>query len=112
MQGSINELYILHLYDLFKDYCGTEPKTKARNPDLRTGKIYSYTYFKTYALPCFNSYYELFYADKVKIIPLNIGELLTARSLAYWAMDDGSKQDKGFHFNTHSFTHEEAKISF
>ena len=42
-----------------------------------------------------------------KIIPANLGELLTSRSLAYWAMDDGSKTGTGFRLNTQSFTKEE-----
>lgn len=40
-QGLINEAYILHLYDLFKDYCSLDPKYSQRKPDFRTGKIYS-----------------------------------------------------------------------
>ena len=31
-----------------------------------------------------------------KIIPVNLAEFLTARSLAYWVMDDGYKAGKGF----------------
>jgi LAGLIDADG DNA endonuclease family len=53
VQGSINEAYILHLYALFKDYCGTPPKNKTRKPDIRTGKIYNWIRFNTYSLPCF-----------------------------------------------------------
>lgn len=34
------------------------------------------------ALPCLNYYHGLFYKDKVKIVPRNLGELLTARGLA------------------------------
>lgn len=30
--------------------------------------------------------------------------LLTARGLAYWAMDDGAKQGSGFIFCTDSYT--------
>ena len=42
-------------------------------------------------MPCLNYYYELFYKDRVKIVPNNLDELLTARGLAYWIMDDGGK---------------------
>lgn len=38
--------------------------------------------------------------------PENINELLTEVSLAYWIMDDGSKQGKGIHLNTYGFTQE------
>jgi hypothetical protein len=83
VQGSINEVYILHLYELFTDYCGTGPKDTARKQDKRTGKIYNWMRFNTYSLPCFNYYYDLFYVEKVKRIPINIGELLTPLGLAY-----------------------------
>lgn len=82
-QGSINEAYLLHLYAKFKDYCGSAPKTSDSKPDLRTGKIYSSIRFTTYSLPCLNYYHELFYVNRVKIIPLNIANLLTDVGLAF-----------------------------
>lgn len=33
----------------------------------------------------------MFYVYKIKVVPKNIHELLTARGLAYWIMDDGGK---------------------
>lgn len=38
---------------------------------------------------------------------MNIKELLTPLSLAYWIMDDGSIQNKGLHLNTYGFNSEE-----
>jgi hypothetical protein len=58
-------------------------------------------------LPCFNELYDLFYVNGVKIIPLNIGELLTARGLAYLSMDDGCNLGSGFILSTQSFSKEE-----
>ena len=109
-QGSIHEAYILHLYDLFKDYCGSGLKYSDRKPDLRTGKIYSRIIFTSYSLPCFNDYHELFYENKIKRIPLNIGELLRPVGLAYWAMDDGNKKDKNFKLSTYSYTLNEVEL--
>jgi hypothetical protein len=40
-QGLLNKEYLLHLYDLFKDYCSSEPKVRARRPNKITNKIYS-----------------------------------------------------------------------
>lgn len=37
-------------------------------------------------------------------------ELMTPVSLAFWAMDDGSKQGSGFLYNTHSFSETEVKL--
>ena len=106
-QGLVNKDYIFHLYDLFKDYSNSEPKISDRKPNFRTNKIYTRVRFQTKSLPCFNEYHNLFYVNRIKKIPLNIGELLTARGLAYWAMDDGSKAGSGFHLNTNSYTLEE-----
>jgi hypothetical protein len=52
----------------------------------------------------------LFYPEGKKVIPLNIGELLTAQGLTFWASDDGSKHGPGFHLNTDSFTFSEVEL--
>ena len=58
--------------------------------------------------PCFNKFRELFYDDSgIKFVPLELEEIISARSLAYWAMDDGYKSNKGFYFCTESYTLEE-----
>ena len=50
----------------------------------------------------------MFYNDEgVKIIAKNLYSLLTARSLAYWLMDDGYKSSKGFYFCTESYSLDE-----
>lgn len=36
-------------------------------------------------------YHDLFYKKKIKRVSKNLGELLTARGLAYFIMDDGGK---------------------
>lgn len=77
---------------------------------LEQKKKYSTITFNTYSLPCLNYYYDLFYKDKVKSIPLNIGELLTPRGLAYWAMDDGANRDSGFILCTDSFSLSEVEL--
>jgi hypothetical protein len=56
------------------------------------------------ALPCFNFYKDSFYPSDKKIVPYNINDNFTEISLAFWIMDDGSKQGKGLHFNTYSFS--------
>lgn len=48
--------------------------------------------YKLIFLPCLNYYYDLFYLNGIKIIPKNIAELLTPRSLAILNFDDGSKK--------------------
>lgn len=46
----------------------------------------------------------------VKIIPDNIGEILTPVSLAHWAMGDGYKSKSGFTFSTNSYTLSEVQL--
>ena len=43
-------------------------------------------------------------------MPSNIGSLLTEKSLAYWAMDDGDNHASGFILDTCGFTLNDIKI--
>jgi hypothetical protein len=108
-QSLINEEYIHHLYSLFKEYCGSKPINLSRL-DTRSNKnkIYYSIKFQTYSLNCFNFYRENFYNElEIKILPNNLKDLLRARGLAYWFMDDGYKFNNGFYLSTESFTKEE-----
>lgn len=76
--------YVNHLYEIYANLVLQNPKIFVRKPDVRTGKVYSSICFRTRALPCLVPIYEIFYTEnRKKVIPKNIGELLTARSLAY-----------------------------
>lgn len=109
--SSIHSDYVFFLYSLFKDYTLTPPKSTNRKPDNRTGKIYNSLIFKTRMLPCFNYLWDLFYTDKVKTIPNNIGELLTEVGLAFWIMDDGGLGSNGtLNIHTDSYTLEEVEL--
>jgi LAGLIDADG DNA endonuclease family len=77
------ENYLLSLFHLFKPMITNGPKVVVRKADNRTGKIYKSIAFKTSSMKCLNKYHNLFYKDKIKIVPQNINELLTARGLAY-----------------------------
>lgn len=81
--------------------------------DLRPNRKFKNTSLKfwTLSLPCFNKFRELFYNDcGVKIVPININELFTDRSLAYWIMDDGYQSGRGFYLCTESYTIEENNV--
>jgi LAGLIDADG DNA endonuclease family len=83
--STINKDYSYHLYNLFEMYCGKPPIILNRF-DERPNKFknYSSIKFQTLNLPCFNEFRNTFYdINGKKIIPLNIEELLTAKSLAY-----------------------------
>ena len=62
-------------------------------------------------LPCFNYLWDLFYIDKVKTIPSNIGDLLTEVGLAFWIMDDGGLGSNGtLNLHTDSYTLAEVNL--
>ena len=108
-QSIKNEVYINHLYSIFKDYCNSEPKitTSIERRSNRKGLSVSIKIW-TSSLPCFNKFRELFYNELgIKFIPINLEELITSRSLAYWAMDDGYSSTNGFYFCTESYTLED-----
>jgi hypothetical protein len=67
-QGGIHKEYIFHLFDLFEGYCSSSPKIYDRQPDKRTGKVYTRIVFTTYSLPCFNYLYKLFYHGGKKLV--------------------------------------------
>jgi len=105
-QGFVHKDYIFYLYEKFSHYCLAGPKIANRLPDKRTGEIYTRITFHTFALPCFNKIYNLFYLDGKKIIPSNINELFSVYSLAHWLCDDGTfcKSTNRVRLCTESFT--------
>jgi len=105
-QGLIHKDYLLHLYELFEGFCTTAPKISDRLPNKKTGLVYSRVKFQTISLPCFNELYDGFYSEGTKMIPSNIGLLLTPLALCYWLCDDGSydKTTSRINICTDSFT--------
>src|SRR3979490_1776683 len=74
---------LLSLFELYKPLVVNYPNIIYRKPDKRTGKIYPSIAFRTSAFHCLNEYHDLFYRDKIKIVPKDIQKYLTARGLAY-----------------------------
>jgi len=111
-QGVVHLEYLMHLYELFKTYCSMEPKFSNSILDKSTRKIHRSIHFNTFSLPCFNPLYEDFYVDGSKVVPQNIGELLTPLGLSYWIADDGgfNKLYRAVVLSTQSFSLEEVKL--
>jgi len=116
--GKINEEYALHLYQLFKHWILSPPKSmerimriKRESNNNRRGKlalprpaelgspikesILKTLRFQTITHESFNFLGELFIKDKnKKSVPSNlIKDHLTEVGLSYWFMDDGGKLD-------------------
>src|SRR5437016_1978930 len=83
--------FVLWLYEIFKDFVGTPPRLKQK---IRNYKRYSELVFDTLTHRSFKHFYDLFYPQGKKIVPLNINSLLTPTAFAVWFMSDGSIKSK------------------
>ncbi len=103
-QGIAHADYVQHLYLVLRDWVLSPPRPKqGQTKGVTTLNLA----FQTVSHLELSLYGQLFYRERRKIVPDNIGELLTARGLAYWFMDDGSmksSESKGVLFNTHAFS--------
>ena len=103
-QGDRNKDYIFHLYDKFEPLVATPP----RQVVLKREKDYVQHMFQTLSFKFINEYRERYYdGNGKKIIPSDIEDKLTERSLAYWHMDNGTKSKPGYILCTNNFKKEE-----
>lgn len=104
--GPKQKEYVWWKYRYFKDWVLSPPKFQLQNkvkPELG-----GYYWFKTIAHRQLLEYRKVFYLNQKKIIPPNIGELLTSfLSLAIWYLDDGTLDRRGLRFNTQGFSRRE-----
>ena len=96
--------YVEALYFLFANVVGTPPVL----PRMKNGRAVSYM-FRTYMWQSLDFYAKQFYridslGNRRKVVPALIHRWLTPQSLAFWFMDDGSKNRDGFYFHTEGFT--------
>jgi hypothetical protein len=112
LQSIIHKEYLLHLYDLFKDYCKAAPIIVTPKAHKETGKVYPNMRFEARSLPCFNYYFDIFYPLGKKCVPANIGELMTPFGLAYWIAVYGcwNKVNRHVVLCTDSFTLPEVEL--
>jgi hypothetical protein len=107
--------YINYLHKLIKegglDLTEENLKEYSRN-DSRYQNINKSLYFRTKSLEELKPLADLFLNDEgKKVIPSNIGDHLTPRSLAFWIMDDGQQVKRGgVTLCTDSYTHDEIQI--
>jgi len=116
-QSEIHADYILHLFEKFKDFCGSEPQYRTKKTKNKA------IWFRTYTHSSFKFYFDLFYDLKtntdgkkvsLKKIPKNIKKFLNARALAYWFMDDGTFKNpkrgkRQYYFSTHGFNKDDCE---
>ena len=82
-QSTIHTEYIVYLFELFRDYCGSPPLyASLYNPKLL--KTYTYGKFNTLSIPCFHFYRSYFYDENgIKFVPDDIAQHFTSVSLAH-----------------------------
>ena len=61
-------------------------------------------YFKCVSHEYFSRMRKKFYLGQKKILPTDIGKLLTPLAMAIWIMDDGTKEGNQLRINTQSFS--------
>jgi heme/copper-type cytochrome/quinol oxidase subunit 1 len=96
--------YVFYIFNKFSHYCSAYPQifsTKFK------GKTFKSLGFSTRTYPCFTEIYNIFYKNKIKIVPLDLYEMLTYEALAHWICCDGTKTYKGITLQTQCFTLEE-----
>lgn len=111
-QGYLQEAFLLHLFETFKDYCWMiEPGKRITLTGPRKGLVKS-LWFKTFSHHSFTEIWDLFYVNGVKTIKNGlISDHLTVIGLAYWVMGDGSlNKDKTMILHTQSYTQAENLI--
>ena len=87
----------MHVWSILSKfgYCSSKAPTKITHYNNQLDKTYYSYRIITYSFTSLNWLYDLFYVNKVKVVPANIADLLTPVALAYWLMDDGSKTNSG-----------------
>ena len=103
--------YFNHVYDAVKaeNLVKEAPAFYERSDPRYPGKVTSSYHFKSNTVEDLRPLADLFLDENGgKIIPSNISDLLTERSLAYWIMDDGQHVNRGgVTLCTDSFKHDE-----
>lgn len=83
------ELYVLAIRTIFATLIAKEPVIITRKADLRTRKFYKYMFLRTLSFSCLNKYYDLFYKNKIKVVPDKTKDLLTTIGLAHLLAKQG-----------------------
>jgi hypothetical protein len=99
---SIKKLpYFLNVFNKFTHYCSAYPYITKTN---LINIIFYGIAFTTRSYPCLTEFYNMFYENKIKIVPLDLYNLLTYEALAHWICCDGTKAYKDITLQTQSFS--------
>jgi hypothetical protein len=100
-QSISNSLFVLHVFNRLSHFCSNYPSittTYLKNKKFKGVSLVTRFY------PCLTELYNIFYMKGVKIVPLDLYEIIDYELLAYWIMSDGTKSGNAIYLQTQSFT--------
>jgi hypothetical protein len=107
--------YVYHIFEKFQNLCGSYPVRVKQGQSLVNDEILYAWSFKTGTIPALKFYADQFYSldnnsgKSIKVVPKLIHRWLTPEALAYWFMDDGSKDSSGYRLHTQCFSIKEVE---
>ncbi len=111
-QGLSHKDYVNWLHNELTGLIPSKPRI-IRQRDKRTKKVYSRLHVSTYSCEELKNWWDIFYANRKKVIPSNIADMLKSDiSLAVWFMDDGYKRNDcaAIRLNTDAFSIDEQSM--
>lgn len=100
--------YCFYKYNILKTLFNREPQ---KNIQERKGKKHISYYATSKSDMSLRKYFDLFYRDFIKVIPVNLEDYLTEKGLAILFMDDGySKQSREYDISLCGFDMESLSI--
>jgi hypothetical protein len=99
-QSYSHKEYVYFTFFILSPYCSSFPRFIKGS---KNGNQFFALEFFTRSLPCFSELYNLFYVNKVKVIPENIYDLLSPVALAHLIMGDGDARPHGLILCTNNF---------
>ena len=102
--------YVAWKYEMLSSVAG-KPPVLIERLDSRTTRTYRSMRFYTKSV--LKSFRDLFYADRRKVLPSSLGDLLDPMAMAVWFMDDGgrgARTPRGLVINTSCFGREEQSL--
>jgi len=103
----VGYLHWCHEFLAVRGYCNPD-RPKLSTQVGKEGKIYYYTRVNSYSFKSLNFLRNEFYPNGVKVVPLNIEEMITPLGLAVW-LNGSSNRGYGVLFHTCCFTLEDVQ---
>lgn len=115
--GQHSELFAKYVYENFKDFCTPKGLYSYKVQSGLNSPFYQRYIVRTRSLPIFEEFFNMYYTvnslgKKIKILPLDIDNILTPIALANFVMGDGNyhKTKHIFRLCTNNYTKKEVQL--